>query len=105
FANHRGEHALLDEKTRAGTANVALIEINSGNDSLNRLINRCVFENDVGRFTAKLERQFLFGSGGRVQNSLPDVSRTGEGDFVDVWMLDNRAAGFAGTGYDVDHAV
>ena len=57
------KNAFLDEQTRTGTANVALIEINSGDNSFDRLIDWRVFENDVGRFAAKLERQLLLRPG------------------------------------------
>ena len=84
---------------------MALIEVNSGDDPFHGLIDRRVFKNNVGRFAAELERQFLFRSGDGVQNSFSDIGRTGEGDLVDVWMLNQCASGFAGAGNDVDHAL
>ena len=99
------ENAFLHEQPRTGTANVALIEINSGDNSFNRLIDRRVFENDVGRLAAEFERQFLLSSRhGSDAIRLPNFSRTGERDLVDIGMIDERAASFARAGHDVNHA-
>ena len=83
---------------------MALIEINSGDDSFNRLIDRRVFENNVGCLATELERQFLFRSCNGMQNSFADFSRAGERDLIDIRMLNQRATGFARAGHDVDHA-
>ena len=77
-------------KTRAGAADVALIEINAGDDAFDGLIDRRVFENDVGGFAAELEREFLFRSGDRLGEKLADIGRAGERDLVDV--RDDRPA-------------
>ena len=62
FADHGGKNSFLDEQARAGAANVALVEIDSGDDAFDGLVDRRVLENDVGRFAAQLERQLLFRS-------------------------------------------
>ena len=59
LANDLRENAFLHEQARAGAANVTLIEIDAGNDSFDRLIDRRVFENDVRRLAAELERQLF----------------------------------------------
>ena len=42
---------------------MALIEINSGDDAFDRLIDRRVFKNNVRGFAAELERELLLRSG------------------------------------------
>ena len=90
FADDLRENAFLHEQARAGATNVALIEINSGDDSFDRLIDRRVFENDVRRFAAKLERQLLLRPGNGLRNAFANFGRTGERDLVDV--VDDRPA-------------
>ena len=63
-------------------------------------------ENDVGRFAAQFERNFLQIAGSGLQDQLADFRRTGEGDFVHVGMRRQRGAGrFAVARHDVHHAV
>ena len=65
-----------------------------------------VVENDVRRFAAEFERNFLQVARGGVQDQLADFGGTGEGDLVDVRMRGERSAGrFAVAGDDVDDAV
>ena len=47
---------------------------------------------------------FLLAAGGRAGDHLADLGRPGERDLVDVRVLDQRAAGVAGAGDDVDDA-
>ena len=57
------ENAFLHEQPRAGAADVPLVEIDPGDDALDRLVDRRVLENDVRRLAAELEREFLFRAG------------------------------------------
>src|SRR4030095_6126701 len=84
---------------------MALIEINSGDNSFHRLIDWCVVENDVGRFAAKLECQLFLCPGDSRRDSFPNFGRTGERDLVDIGMIDECAAGFASASHDVNHAI
>ena len=63
-----------------------------------------VVEDDVGGLAAELEGDLLVGAGDRLGDRLADVGRAGEGDLVDVRVLDQRVAGLAGAGDDVDDA-
>ena len=94
---------LLDEQTRAGTTDVALVEVDAVDDALDRLIDRAVVEDDVGGLAAELERQLLAGPGEPTLDRLTDLGRAGERDLVDVG-IDECGAGRAVTGDDVDHA-
>ncbi len=82
-----------------------LIEIDSGNDSFDRLIDRGVFKNNVRRFATEFESQFLLRPGYSLQNSFTHFRRSRERDLVDVRMIDNRLPGFARAGHDVDDAI
>ena len=50
---------LLDEQARTGAADVALVEEDAVDDALDRLVERRVLEDDVGRLAAELEREVL----------------------------------------------
>ena len=50
---------LLHEKSRASAAHVPLVEVDAVDDSLDRLVERRVVEDDVRRLAAELERQPL----------------------------------------------
>ena len=52
-------HALLDEEARARTAHVPLVEVDAVDDAFDRLVERRIFEHDVRRFAAQLERELL----------------------------------------------
>ena len=50
-----------------------------------------VLEDDERRLAAELERQLLAAAGGRLADDPADFGRAGEGDLVDVGMVDERA--------------
>src|SRR6185436_3842744 len=95
---------LLDEKARAGTADVSLVEVDPVDDPLDRLVERSVVENDVRGLAAELERELLAGAGEAALDLLPHLGRAGERDLVDVLALDERGAGATVAGDDVDDA-
>ena len=64
-------------------------------DALDRLVDGRVVEDDVGRLAAELQRQRLVGAGDGAADLLADGGRAGEGDLVDVGMLDERKADLA----------
>ena len=95
--------ALLQQQPRARAADVALVEEDALDDALDRLVERGVLEDDVGRLAAELERQPAAGAGQRALDLLADRGRAGEGDLVDVGAH-QRGARAAVAGDDVDHA-
>ena len=82
-----------------------LVKVDAGNNSFHRLINRRVFENNVGCFPAQLERKLLFSASDSLGEQLADRCRPGKRDFVDVGMIDNRFAGFAGAGHNIHNTI
>ena len=63
-----------------------------------------VVEDDVGGLAAELEGGLLGRAGDRPGDDLADLGRAGEGDLVDVRVLDERLARAAVAGDDVDDA-
>ena len=104
-----GDEALLDrllhEEARAGAADLALVEPDGVDEALDGAVEIGVLEDDVGRLAAELERQALAGAGGGLADDLADFGRAGEGDLVDIGVIDDRGAGVALAGDDVDDAL
>ena len=96
--------ALLHQQPRAGAADVALVEEDAVDDALDGLVDRRVVEDDVGGLAAELEGDLLVGAGDRPGDRPADLGRAGERDLVDVRVRDQRPAGLAGAGDDVDDA-
>ena len=96
--------AFLDQQARARTADLALVEPDRVDHALDRAIEIGIFKNDERRFAAKLKRKFLAGAGRRLADRAADFRRAGERDLVDVGMIDQRFAGGAIAGDDVDDA-
>ena len=105
FAQDLAVDAFLDEESRAGAADVTLVEVNSVDDAFDRLIDRRVVHDDVGGLSAEFEGEFFAGAGDGAGDLFPDLGRAGEGDLVDSRMGDEGGAGLAGAGDDVDDAV
>ena len=96
--------ALLHEQPRAGAADLALVEPDRIDDAFDGAVEIGILEDDEGRLAAELERQRLARAGGRLADQAADLGRAGEGDLVDAGMLDERRAGGAVAGDDVDDA-
>ena len=100
------ENVALDHKPRTGAAALAVVE----EDGVGRAVDggveiAGVFENDVGRFAAEFEADFLKISGSGANDDLADFGRAGERDLVHVVMSGKRGAGcFAKAGDDIDDA-
>src|SRR5437867_2044308 len=92
---------LLHEETRAGAADVTLVEVDAVDDPLDRLVERGVVEDDVRGLAAELERQLLAGACEPALDRLADLRRAGERDLVDG-CVDERSSGPAVAGDDVD---
>src|SRR5439155_4202713 len=58
LADDGGINAFLNEESRSGAADVALVEIDPRDDAFDGLIERRVLKEDVGRFPAKFQREF-----------------------------------------------
>ena len=93
---------LLHQQARARAADVALVEEDAVDDALDGLVDRGVVEDDVGGLAAELQGDLLVRAGDRLGDRAADVGGAGEGDLVDVGVRDQRAAGVAGAGDDVD---
>ena len=83
---------------------MALVEVDAVDDSLDRLVDRGVVEDDVRGLAAELERQLLARAGELALDRLADLGRARERDLVDVLVLDERGARAAVAGDDVDDA-
>ena len=83
---------------------MALVEEDAVDDALDGLVDRRVVEDDVRGLAAELEGELLVGAGDRARDRLADLGRAGERDLVDAGVLDERAAGLARAGDDVDDA-
>src|SRR5439155_17816601 len=94
----------LYEQPRAGAAHVALVEVDPVDDSLDRLVECRIVEDDVRRLAAELERQLLARAGELALDRLPHLGRAGEGDLDDALGLADRGAGPAVASEDVDDA-
>jgi hypothetical protein len=94
---------LLDEQARAGATDVALVEVDAVDDSLDRLVEGGIVEDDVRRLAAELEGKALLRTGELALDRLPHFGRARERDLVDLG-LDEVRAGAAVAGDDVHDA-
>ncbi len=81
---------------------MTLIKVDPVDDSLDRLVNRCVFKHNIGSFTAQLQRQALFGSRQGPLDDFADFRTAREGNFIHIRVIDDRCANGAVPGDDVD---
>jgi hypothetical protein len=84
---------------------MALVKINPRDDSLDRLIDRRVLENNVRRLPAKLQREAFFRPGDRARQHLADRGRAGKRELIHVRVIHQHLPGRARTGHDVNHAI
>ncbi len=96
--------AFLHDEARAGAADLALVEPDRVDQAFDRAIEIGIVEDDVGRLAAKFERQRLAGAGRGFADLAADLGRAGEGDLVDARVGDQRRAGLAVAGDDVEQA-
>ena len=87
---HLFRDRFLHDQARAGAADLALVEPDGVDDAFDRAVEIRVVEDDEGRFAAELERQLFAGAGGRLADDAADLGRAGEGDLVDVRMIDDE---------------
>jgi hypothetical protein len=96
---------LLHQDAASGGADFALIDEDAEERAVDGGFEIRVGKEDVGRFAAEFEGDALYRVSGLLDDDLADGGAAGEGDLVDVGMLDEwSAAGFSEAGDDVDHA-
>ena len=83
---------------------MALVEEDAVHDALDRLVNRRVVEDDVRGLAPEFQREFLASAGGGFGDRAADSGGPGEGDLVDIRMIDEGRPGVASSGDDVDNA-
>ncbi len=93
---------LLDQQPAARAADLALVEEDAVDDTLDGLVERGVIEHDVGGLATQLQGQRLVGTGDGAADLLAHGGGAREGDLVHVRMRDEREADLAGPGDDVD---
>ena len=97
--------AFLHQQPRAGAADLALVEPDAVDQTFDGAVEIGILEDDEGRLAAKLQRQFLARTGGRLADDLADFRGAGEGDLLDAGMVDDGRARFRSAGHDVDDAL
>ena len=97
---------VVDEEARARFAHLPLVEEGAEERAVDRDVEVRVGADDVGRLAAELERHLLDGRRGRGEDLAAGRGGPGEGDLVDVGVLDELDAGVdAVAGHDVEHAA
>ena len=104
FRDERLGDALLHQQARAGAANLSLVEPDAIDQAFDGAVEVGIFENDERRLAAQFERKPLVTRGGGAADGASYFGGAGEGNFVDVRMLDQSFAGGTVAGHDVDHA-
>ena len=80
---------LLHQEAAAGAADLALVEEDAVDDAFNRLVERGVFKDDVGRLATELQREALPLSGDPLGDRDADGGAAGEGDLRDARVGDD----------------
>lgn len=96
---------LLDVDTRASTAALSVVEVNTEVDPRDGLLDIGVVEDDVGRLSTELQGDLLQVRGGSsLHDSASNQGRASEGDLVDVHVGgQGSTGGLAETGDDVEN--
>ena len=102
LAHEARRDALGDQQPRAGAAHLPLVEQDPVDHALDGAVEIGVVEHDERRLAAEFQAQPLARPGRRPADQPPDLGRAGEGDLVDASCADERRAGLAVAGDDVD---
>ena len=100
---HLGDR-LLHQQSTAGAADVSLIEEDSVDDTLDRLIHGRIVEDDVRCLAPELECQLLVGAGELAHDDLADFGRSGERDLSGGRMSDYRRSRLARSANQVHYS-
>ena len=95
----------LHEEAASRTAHVALVEEDTVDDALDRLVDWRIVEHDVRGLAAELKRQLLARAGRLLGDGSTDCRRSRERDLVDAGVTDERGPCGTGAGHDVDHSA
>ena len=90
--DHLVVNPLLDEHARARRADLTRVEENARRRGLGGGIEIGVVKDDVGGLAAELKRYALEIARGALHDSTADAGRSGEGDLVDVGVIDEGLA-------------
>ena len=104
LSNYFVMNRLLNKQSASGTTYVPLVEVDTVDDPFNGLIDRGVFENNIGSFTTKFQRTTFLRTGDRLLNDFADTGRSGKRNLVDILMIDDRSTDVTMPGHDVDDA-
>src|SRR3989338_5760833 len=102
FANDLIMDPLLYKETGTGATDMSLIIIDAIDNSLDGLIDRCIFKNNVGRFSTELHGQSFSGAGGGLNNPFSNRSGASEGNFPNVRMTNNHISRFTRSSNNID---
>src|SRR5215208_5071135 len=86
--------AFLHEEPGSGTTDLALVEPDRIDETFDRAVDIGIVEDDIGRLAAKLQSERLAGAGGFLADEAADLGRAGEGDLVDILVLDEGGTRF-----------
>ena len=104
--DHLIEMLLMNKQPRAGAAALAMIEEDRVRRTGDGRIEIGIFEHNIRRLAAELERDFLQVVGSGSHDQLAHFGRAGESDLVDIRMRGQRGAGrFAEAGDDIHHTI
>ena len=102
---HAVKHRLVRKQTRSRDADLARIEKDRARSAGGNLCHIDIGQDHHRRFSAQFERHALHRFGGIAVDHFADLGRSGEGDLVDIGMLDQSVArDMAEPGNHVDHA-
>src|SRR5207244_5730630 len=80
----------LREQSRPGNASLAGRREDPGDDTLHRIVEIGIVENDIGRLPAELQSHALQAPRGELVHPLAALLASGERDLRDQWMRDQR---------------
>src|SRR5262249_31447481 len=95
-------NAFLDQESRTSATDLALVEPDRIGQPFDGAVDIGILEDEVGRLAAEPQREGLASARRLLADDAADVGRAGEGDLVDVLVLDKLGAGLTVAGDDVE---